>query len=269
MPIKKDGTGKRWVEMEFLAPGTPEELWQAMATGPGNAAWFTRAQIEGRVGGALRFDFGPDMTSSGEVTFWEPPHRFGYVEHGWNGAAPPVATEITIASRSGDECLVRMVHSLFTSSDEWDDQLEGFEGGWPGFFEVLRLYLRHFSGMKGASFQVVAQADGEPLAVWMRLTEALGIAGADAGQHRVTSSAPQEVAGTVERIHQEQKQRYAMLRLDAPGPGVLLAGIYSAGGRVNASTSLFLYGDDADERATASEGPWREWLTATVQAPRG
>ena len=27
--------------------------------------------------------------------------------------------------------------------DEWDDQLESFESGWPGFFEVLRIYLRH------------------------------------------------------------------------------------------------------------------------------
>ena len=50
MPIKKDGSGKRWVEMEFLAPGTPEEVWQAMATGPGNAAWFTRATVDERVG---------------------------------------------------------------------------------------------------------------------------------------------------------------------------------------------------------------------------
>jgi hypothetical protein len=24
MPIKKDDTGKRWVEMEFITPGTPE-----------------------------------------------------------------------------------------------------------------------------------------------------------------------------------------------------------------------------------------------------
>ena len=30
-----------------------------MATGAGNAAWFTKAEIEERVGGVLRFDFGP------------------------------------------------------------------------------------------------------------------------------------------------------------------------------------------------------------------
>jgi uncharacterized protein YndB with AHSA1/START domain len=53
MPIKKDGTGKRWVEMEFLVPGTPEQAWQAMATGTGNAAWFVKGEVEPRVGGAF------------------------------------------------------------------------------------------------------------------------------------------------------------------------------------------------------------------------
>src|SRR5688500_3508622 len=106
MPIKKDGKGNRWVEMEFLTPGTPEQVWEAMATGAGNTAWFTKTTIEERVGGALRFDFGPAGGSSGEVTTWDPPRRFGYVEREWSEGAPPVATEITITSRSGDQCVV-------------------------------------------------------------------------------------------------------------------------------------------------------------------
>lgn len=49
------------------------------------------------------------MGSSGVVTEWEPPVRLGYEEHGWNGDAPPVATEVVVTSRSGDRCVVRMV----------------------------------------------------------------------------------------------------------------------------------------------------------------
>ena len=113
MPIKTDDTGKRWVEMELIVPGTPEQVWQAMATGPGNSAWFTKTRIDGRVGGAVDFDFGPNGASTGEVTIWEPPFRFGYVEREWSDGAPPVATEIIVTSRSGGRCVVRMVHSLF------------------------------------------------------------------------------------------------------------------------------------------------------------
>lgn len=266
MPIKKDGTGKRWVEMEVIVPGTPEDVWQAMATGPGNTAWFTKAVIEERAGGALRFEFGADASSSGEVTVWEPPHRFGYVEREWNGDAPPVATEITITSRSGDQCLVRMVHSLFSSSDDWDDQMEGFEGGWPGFFEVLRIYLAHFAGKKAASFQVMIGVDGgDALAVWSRLTEDLGLAGANAGESR-TSLRPEALSGVVERTQQDSKVRYIMLRLLAPSPGVALVGTYASGKGIHASASFFFYGDNAEEIAAASQPKWRDWLGQTLTA---
>ena len=33
------------------------------------------------------------------------------------------------------------VYSLFASTDDWDNQLEGTESGWPGFFRILRIYL--------------------------------------------------------------------------------------------------------------------------------
>ncbi len=72
MPFKKDDSGRRWVEMEFLVPGTPEQVWQAIATGAGMSAWFTTTQIEERVGGAISFDFGDENCgediSSGKVT---------------------------------------------------------------------------------------------------------------------------------------------------------------------------------------------------------
>ena len=263
MPIKKDGTGKRWVEMEVLVPGTPEQVWQAMATGPGNTAWFTRTTIEERVGGKLSFNFGPEMSSAGEINLWEPPHRFGYTEYEWGEKAPPVATEITITSRSGGQCLVRMVHSLFASSDDWDDQMEGFEGGWPGFFAVLRLYLSHFVGLKGASFQAMRATVGEHLAVWKQLTETLGLAGANVGERRELPSVPQAFAGMVEQTEQNRKQRHVLLR---SADGVALIGSYTMGDKVNLSACLFFYGDDADKRAAEAEPKWQGWLKETFAA---
>ncbi len=268
MPIKKDDAGKRWVEMEFLAPGTPEQVWQAIATGPGNATWFTKATIEEHVGGALRFDFGPAGSSSGEVTEWNPPHRFGYVEREWSPGAPPIATEITITGRSGNQCVVRMVHSLFASSDEWDDQMEGFESGWPGFFGVLRIYLTHFAGQPGATFQAMVSVEGETLAVWKRLTEALHVAGANVGEQRTTPASPEQLSGVVEHVMQDAKIRVITLRLDAPRPGTVMLGTYNAGPAVMTSVSAYFYGDDAAAVAAASEPKWREWMGATFTAAR-
>jgi len=260
MPLKKDGTGKRWVEMELVVPGTPEQVWNAFATGPGNTAWFTKATVDERVGGKIHFDLGPNGSSTGEVTAWDPPLRFGYVERDWSEGAPPVATEVTITSRSGDQCVVRMVHSLFSSTDDWDDQLEGFEKGWPAFFDVLRIYLTHFAGRPAASFLAQASVDGDNLAAWKRLTDQLALVGADAAERRTTASQPEPLSGVIEHIDQLGHERILLMRLDGPAPGVAMFGVYDAGPRVNVALMLYLYGDDAAPRANASQQKWQAWM---------
>jgi len=35
MSVKKESSGRRSIEIEFEVPGTPEEVWKAIATGPG------------------------------------------------------------------------------------------------------------------------------------------------------------------------------------------------------------------------------------------
>jgi uncharacterized protein YndB with AHSA1/START domain len=263
MPIKKDGRGKRWVEMELVVPGTPEELWAALATGPGNAAWFLGGEIEPRVGGAFRLDFGEGVVTSGEVTHWEPPHQFGYVERDWEKDAPPLATEITVAGRSGRQCVVRMLHSLFASSDDWDDQIEGFEKGWPGFFAVLRLYLTHFAGAKAASFVASAPTRLDALSAWLRLGDALGLVGANVGERRAASPGPESWSALVEHVHQEAQQRYALVLLEGPAPGCVLTGIDDKGSGVRVSLARYYYGENAGALASEQAPRWREWLGKT------
>ena len=53
MSVKKEASGRRSVQVEVEVPGTPEEVWQAIATGPGISSWFvpTRSEERGRAGG--------------------------------------------------------------------------------------------------------------------------------------------------------------------------------------------------------------------------
>ena len=269
MPIKRDAN-RRWVEMETLVPGTPEQVWQAMATGQGYAAWFVPGTIEPRVGGLFRLDFGEGAVSTGEVTEWSPPHRVGYVERDWQEGAPPVATEVTITSRAGNRCVIRMVHSLFTSSDEWDDQVEGFESGWPGFFAVLRVYLRHFAGAEATSFIAFSPTSGDALSTWGQLSELLGVSGANVGERRDTSNGPEPWSGVVEHVFQDERQRYMLLRLDAPSAGIALFGTSvgkELGGNAgtNVSVCRYFYGSDAVASARDTESRWRTWLRETFE----
>ena len=55
MSIKHDPSGHRSIQAEAEVPGSPEEVWEAIATGPGISSWFYPTDVEERVGGTLRY----------------------------------------------------------------------------------------------------------------------------------------------------------------------------------------------------------------------
>ena len=263
MTLKKDDDGRRWVEMEFLVPGTPEQVWQAIATGPGMTAWFTPTSVDERVGGTIEFDFGDqdcageDGGSSGVITAWDPPERLGYEEHGWSGDAPPVATEVVVTSRSGDQCVVRMVHSLFTDRDDWDDELESFETGWPGFFAVLRMYLTLFPGQPAANVRVMTVHTGDAGQAWTALAAGLGLGGVSVGDRCETPAGAPRLDGVAERIHQDAQSREVMLRLTAPVPGIAVIGAFGLGDQCRVMVSIYFYGAAARDTAAIEQPKWQ------------
>ncbi|KYF82599.1 ATPase [Sorangium cellulosum] len=265
MPIKSDAK-RRWVELELIVPGTPEQVWRAIATGPGISAWFAPTTADERVGGKIEFTFGEGAASSGTITAWEPPSRLEYEEHGWSEGAPPLATEFVVSGRSGGECLVRLVHSLFTSKDAWDDEIEGFESGWPGFFRVLRLYLRHFADQRAAAARAMSAYPGAHAEAWKQLATALGVSGPNLGERRSAPAGAPPLVGTVEHVEQSDQTCEVLLRLEQPAQGVALLGSYPWEDKARIAVSLFFYGDRAAETAAELEPRWRAWLEARFPA---
>ena len=78
MSVKQEAYGRRSVQVEFEVPGTPEEVWQAIATGPGISSWFVPTEFEERDGKpvAVKFNFGPGIEPRSVVTAWDPPRMF-------------------------------------------------------------------------------------------------------------------------------------------------------------------------------------------------
>lgn len=267
MSIEKDASGRRSIQLEFEVPGTPEQVWQAIATGPGISSWLFPTEVEEREGGAVAFHIGPGMDSSGTVTAWEPPRRFAYEEPEWSPPAPPLATEFIVEARSGGTCVVRLVHSLFTTSDEWDDQFESFETGWSSFFQVLRLYMTHFRGQRCSTIRVMGTAPGSESEAWDTLTNALGLAGAAKGQRwsPPVSGVP-SLAGVLEGIGEGKQVHEAILRLDEPAPGVAVVGAYTWGGKAHAAIGFYLYGDQAAAAAARDEPLWQAWMNERFPA---
>lgn len=268
MAIKSNEAGRRWVEVDLVVPATPEQLWEAVATGPGNTAWFVRAEIEPHVGGDLLLDFGADAISRGEVTEWEPPRRFGYVEPAWQQGGPSVATEVTVARRTAETSVLRMTHSIDAATDAWDSMIERFEKGWQGFFVVLQIYLAHFAGRPAASFMAVEPTDAGTLAAWRTVCEALGLAGANVGERREPHAGPESWSGVVEHVHQDAEHRWVVLRLDGAADGVLMVGVADTSEGASVNVCRYDYGEDAADRIDVLEPRWRSWLADTFGAAR-
>ncbi len=258
MPVKKDAAGNRSVEAEVDVPGTPEDVWNAIATGPGISQWFVPSELEGRIGGTTVSHFAADgsMDAIATITAWEPLKRFVAESPGASGT---VATEWTVEAKSGGLCTVRVLHRWFASSDGWDDQFEGHSHGWISFFRLLRLYLTHFRGQHGSAFQLLVPSS-EPLAdAWRKLVEPLGLA--NAPERRRVVAPPDTLAfeGVVERTG-PQDHPELVVRLDRPAPGFAHLFALPMGGMTFLSVRFFLFGDDAASVARREEPTWRAWL---------
>ncbi len=93
-----------------------------------------------------------------------------------------MATEWIIEARAGGMCVVRVVHSLFASTDDWDNQLDGPEQGWPAYFRILRLYLEKFKGMACSAMHFVAFSNDSETKAWENAGGALGLLKVAEGQ---------------------------------------------------------------------------------------
>jgi uncharacterized protein YndB with AHSA1/START domain len=260
MPVYKDPSGRRSVQAEVEVPGTPEAVWQAIATGPGISSWFVPTQVEERKGGAVTACFGPGMDSAATITEWQPPHRFVADSHDMGPEAPPVATEWSVEARDGGVCVVRVVHSWFASTDDWDSQFEGHEHGWKAFFRILRLYVAHFSGQPSAAFQMMGIGPNDPSAAWAALTSALGIPEAAVGERVSTKSAAPALAGVVEWAGQPEFPQELLVRLDTPTPGLAHFFALPMGGQVYLPGRVYLYGNAATSVVARDEPLWQAWM---------
>lgn len=246
----------RSIELEVEVRGTPEEVWRAIATGPGISSWYVPHTVDQREGGMATASFGsgPEMQMQGRIAAWEPPHRVVFDGGGGEG----LAFEWLVEARDGATCVVRLVNTGFGSGEDWDAQHDGMAEGWLLFLGNLRLHLEHFPGQTATAVLPTATWAGPRDTAWARLTDALGIPATPTVGERIevkVADAP-TLAGTVADA---APWRIAVL-LDQPSPGTAILAVEGHGQQVEVSLWSYLYGDDGAAAAERDEPLWRRWL---------
>lgn len=253
-----DGGG-RSLDFDVEVVGTPEEVWAAIATGPGISSWYVPHTVEERRGGAATARFGPgqEMEVPGRVAEWEPPRRV--VFDGGDGVEG-LAFEWTIEARNGGTCIVRLVNSGFGSGADWDGMYDGMRDGWPLFLLNLQLHRRHFPGQHATAMLPSGSWSVPPERALAVLLDGLGLDHTVAPGDRIDTidgDAP-DLAGTVVDV---AANRLALV-IDRPATGTAFLAAERGHGPDSAEVSVwaYLYGPDRDDVVSHEQASWSVWL---------
>jgi uncharacterized protein YndB with AHSA1/START domain len=166
---------------EITVDATPEQVWEAIATGPGIDSWFMgRNQVTPGLGGTTRMVM-EGYEGDSTITAWEPPSHFAFR----SDAAPDGtfhAFEYLVEGRDGGSTVVRWVHSGFLGQDDWESEYNALRKGDPMYLGTLAAYLTYYRGRVATPVSAWAPPQSDEDTAWSGLCRGLGIGtGADQG----------------------------------------------------------------------------------------
>ena len=248
-------TERRSIEVQAEVPGTPEQVWEAIASGPGITAWFVTTELDPREGGDVKFDFGAGLESTAKISGWDPPRRIAYDEQ-WpvqTGEHVTLATEFLVEARAGGTCIVRAVSTFSTTG--FDDELADMADGWATMLDNLRVYLTHFRGQAPSAVAASSTTDKTKQDAWAGMIAALGLDNARAGELVATAAGAPALAGVVERSGDDD----LLVRTD---DALANLAAYTWDGRTITAIRAARFGPGADAAAARDTEAWKEWLAA-------
>lgn len=180
---------RRMLEFETELDATPAAVWRALTEAEGLMGWFPlEARVAPGEGGSVWLSWGEGMEWSLDISVWEPERRLVLRDRPsaeaqeWlpeaaraEAAAAPLAVEFTIEGRRG-KTVLRLVHSGFGPSSDWDDLYDGTHDGWSIMLRQLRAYLDRHGGAPRRLAWARPRVNGSPAEVWALLTGPEGLA---------------------------------------------------------------------------------------------
>jgi uncharacterized protein YndB with AHSA1/START domain len=252
---------RREIRLEIEVPGTIQEVWDAIATGPGITSWYVPHTLEEREGGKATASFGagPEMQVAGRIAVWEPPHRIVFTG---DTGEPGLAFEWLVEARDHGICVVRLVNSGFGDGNPWDEQYDDMLGGWKLFLRNLWLHRTYFAGRHGTPALPMGMWSGAPVEAWPQVLAALGLPPAPQPGNQVATAGDDvpRLAGTVLDV----RPGSLALLLEQPGPGTGIVAVERHGEVSGVSLWVYLYGSGAPALAAAHEAHVSEWLAQQV-----
>ncbi len=243
------------IKEEITLTATPDQVWDAIATGPGIDAWFMgHNEVDPGPDGSVRMSLFGESTEA-SITAWEPGKRFATRSPaGPDGAF--MAFEYLIEGRDQGSTVLRFVHSGILGED-WEDQYDALTKGDRMYLEKLAVYLARFTG-RTSTYQLmlagpqVADADQ----VWTAFATAVGASEAvkPGDEVRVPVPGADPAEGVVEFA---RKHTYLGIRTNDA------IYVFIHGFMDTVVVECHSFADDVDGQAI--EQTWQSWLDSTFK----
>jgi hypothetical protein len=114
------------IRREVELPATPEEVWEAVATGPGTQSWLF-----------------PEEPGPNDLVESDRPRRYAVRTEGEGGYFN--AVEFVIEAREGGTAVLRYVHSGVFDDEGWDTQYDAVNSHTDFYLHTLAQFLEHFA----------------------------------------------------------------------------------------------------------------------------
>jgi hypothetical protein len=221
---------------------TPDQIWQAVATGAGQQAWMfpTGGEIPSAVG---------ETIMGHVVEAFDPPHHFRVHLDGENGFFNTL--EYVIEGRDGSTTVLHYLHSGVITED-WDHQYDAVDQHTDFYLHTLGQYLSHFAGRPAAYVGAEGPQGSSAPHAFEAVQRQLGVAEAAEGE-RVTLAIPglAPIEGVVDY------RRHAFLGIRSEDALYRFFGRNAFGMPIGLGHHLFA----ADVDQEAQQQAWSSWLS--------
>ena len=264
----------RAVEMEVEIAAATDVVWKAISEGEEIRRWFApEARVTPGVGGVIWLSWGGGVEGEGAIDIWEPGRRLRWIES-WgseeetddatssgdsehpedaegSSKVAQTAVDFHIETRGGSTVL-RLVHSGFSASAEWDEYFDATVAGWTYFLWNLRLYVERHFGVPRTMISERRQTTRSFEDVWSELFGPAGLAvdGLEtlaAGDRLAFTVGDRSLAGDVTYVRYPRNLAGTLADLN---DGALFVEMEPSGGEGwSCGVWISTYGVDADETA--------------------
>jgi uncharacterized protein YndB with AHSA1/START domain len=239
---------------EIEIDATADQIWRAVTDGDELTRWYAdRAEVTPGEGGSITVAWEGTPEGVSRIDAWEPGRRLRLVDQPSEYFPPldePTVQEWTIEARGG-RTVLRLVHSGYPDTDDWDEIYDSTDHGWDVFLLILRHYLERHPGQP----RRFAVASG-PATAWDAIVTSYGVNG-----DRFTTTLPtgESLSGAV-LLHRPEKVLLATV--DQLDDGLVFVALEMG----TLWASLAAYGP-AQKHLDGLDDHWRTW-TLTEGTPQ-